>query len=68
MRSMMEGHQQLFPSPRRSEHLHVPLHHPCGLVPLPGSGRNARNPVHWINTGLMDHGSASWPKPRSRLT
>jgi hypothetical protein len=40
MRSMVEGHRQLPLLPRRTEHPHVPLHHPCGLVPLPGSGRN----------------------------
>jgi hypothetical protein len=40
MRSMVEGHRRsrltsLYPAMR-----HVPLHHPCGMVPLPVPGRN----------------------------
>ena len=43
MRSMVEGHARVFLRARRgSENSPVPLHHPCGMVPLPRWGRNYR--------------------------
>ncbi len=40
MRSMVEGYGQVVLTYRRQDHSHVPLHHPCGMVPLPVPGRN----------------------------
>jgi hypothetical protein len=67
MRSMVEGYGQVVLPSQQQDHSRVPLHHPCGMVPLPVPGRIAR-PARSTVTGSMAHGNASSPTARWRPT